>query len=51
MHSLRTAIYLNATLAFVAAIASVVRGKKYVYGLEPEIENNTLSEQTRNEKA
>ncbi|HKW04938.1 MAG TPA: MFS transporter, partial [Nitrososphaerales archaeon] len=31
MSSLRTAIYLNATLAFVAAIASVVRGKRYFY--------------------
>jgi EmrB/QacA subfamily drug resistance transporter len=38
MSSLRTALYLNAAFAFVAALASVVRGKRYVYGLEPEEE-------------
>jgi EmrB/QacA subfamily drug resistance transporter len=38
MASLRVAIYLNAGLAFCAAAASVVRGKKYIYGLEPEAE-------------
>jgi MFS family permease len=38
MVSLKTAIYLNATFAFCAAIASVVRGKRYVYGLQPEAE-------------
>ena len=38
MSSLRTAIYINATLAFIAAIASVVRGKRYIYGIEPEKE-------------
>lgn len=48
MSSLRTAIYLNATLAFIAAIASVVRGKRYVYGLEPEEEKEELT-QTKKE--
>ena len=36
MASLKTAIYLNAVLAFAAATASLVRGKRYIYGLEPE---------------
>lgn len=36
MSALRFALYINATLAFVAAIASALRGKKYVYGLENE---------------
>jgi EmrB/QacA subfamily drug resistance transporter len=38
MSSLKTALYLNATFAFVAALASVVRGKRYIYGLQPEEE-------------
>lgn len=38
MTSLKSAIYLNAAFAFAAAIASVVRGKRYVYGLKPEPE-------------
>jgi MFS family permease len=38
MSALRTAIYLNAGLAFAAALASVVRGKRYVYGLKDEEE-------------
>jgi MFS family permease len=38
MSALRTAIYLNAGLAFAAALASAVRGKRYVYGLEHEEE-------------
>jgi MFS family permease len=38
MSALRTAIYLNAGLAFAAALASVVRGKRYVYGLKNEEE-------------
>jgi MFS family permease len=38
MSALRTALYLNAAFAFAAALASVVRGKRYVYGLEPEEE-------------
>lgn len=38
MTSLRTAIYLNAGFAFAAAIASAVRGKRYVYGLQSEEE-------------
>ncbi len=42
MSSVRTAIYFNATLAFVAAIASAVRGKRYVYGLEPEEERRQV---------
>ena len=36
MSALRFALYINATLAFVAASASALRGKKYVYGLEHE---------------
>jgi MFS family permease len=39
MASLKVAIYINAALAFTAAAASVVRGKRYIYGLEPEPEN------------
>ncbi len=38
MGSLRVAIYINATLAFAAAAASVVRGKRYIYGIENEPE-------------
>jgi len=38
MSSLRVAIYINAALAYSAALASVVRGKRYIYGLEPEKE-------------
>ena len=38
MDALKVAIYLNATFAFGAAVASVVRGKRYVYGLQPEPE-------------
>ncbi len=38
MSSLRVAIYINAALAYTAALASVVRGKRYIYGLEPEKE-------------
>jgi MFS family permease len=38
MSALRTALYLNAAFAFAAALASAVRGKRYVYGLEPEEE-------------
>jgi EmrB/QacA subfamily drug resistance transporter len=38
MSALRVALYINATLAFVAAIASSLRGKRYVYGLEHEEE-------------
>jgi MFS family permease len=38
MASLRSAIYLNAIFAFIAAGASVVRGKRYIYGLQPEDE-------------
>lgn len=38
MASLRTAIYFNAAFAFGAALASVVRGKKYIYGLKEEEE-------------
>ncbi len=41
MASLKTAVYLNAAFAFGAAVASVVRGKRYVYGLEPEEERGT----------
>ncbi len=44
MASLRVAIYLNAALAFVAACASVVRGKRYIYGLEPEAEQEKLAD-------
>jgi MFS family permease len=40
--SLRVAIYINAALAFAAAAASVVRGKRYIYGLENEPEQETL---------
>ena len=42
MASLRVAIYLNAALAFTAAVASVVRGKRYIYGLEPEAEEEKM---------
>lgn len=42
MASLRIAIYLNAGLAFCAAAASVVRGKRYIYGLEPEAETEKM---------
>lgn len=42
MAALRVAIYINATLAFCAAAASVVRGKKYIYGLENEPEQEKL---------
>lgn len=38
MDAIRIAIYLNAALAFAAACASVVRGKRYIYGVEPEAE-------------
>ena len=38
MASLRVAIYINAGLAFCAAAASVVRGKRYIYGVENEPE-------------
>lgn len=36
MFALRVALYINATFAFVAAIASSLRGKRYFYGLEHE---------------
>jgi EmrB/QacA subfamily drug resistance transporter len=38
MSALRFALYINATLAFIAATASALRGRKYVYGLEHEAE-------------
>jgi len=42
MASVRIAIYLNAAFAFTAALASVVRGKKYIYGLEPEADTEKI---------
>jgi hypothetical protein len=36
MSSLGVALYFNVALAVVAAAASVLRGKKYVYGTEDE---------------
>jgi hypothetical protein len=36
MSSLGVALYFNVALALVAAAASVLRGKKYVYGMEAE---------------
>jgi len=42
MASLRVAIYINAGLAYTAALASVVRGKRYIYGLEPEAEEEKI---------
>jgi EmrB/QacA subfamily drug resistance transporter len=44
MSALRVALYLNATLAFVAATASVLRGKRYVYGLEHEEEKEGMKD-------
>jgi EmrB/QacA subfamily drug resistance transporter len=38
MSSLTVAFYFNAALALLAAAASALRGKKYVYSLEEEIE-------------
>jgi MFS family permease len=38
MSALRISIYINAALAYIAAIASVVRGKRYIYGIENEKE-------------
>jgi len=38
MSSLTVAFYFNAVLAVLAAAASALRGKKYVYGLEGEME-------------
>jgi len=38
MSSLTVAFYFNAVLAVLAAAASALRGKKYVYGLEGELE-------------
>jgi hypothetical protein len=38
MSSLTVAFYFNAALALLAAAASALRGKKYVYGLEGEME-------------
>ena len=37
MAALNIAFYFNAGLAIVAAIVSLLRGKKYVYGLTGEI--------------
>jgi hypothetical protein len=46
MASLDVAIYLNAAFAFIAAIASVVRGKRYVYGAPPKatLQNKAIEE-------
>jgi hypothetical protein len=38
MSSLTVAFYFNAVLALLAAAASALRGKKYVYGLEEQME-------------
>jgi hypothetical protein len=38
MSSLNVAFYFNAGLALLAAAASALRGKKYVYGREEEME-------------
>ncbi len=43
MAALRISVYINAALAFAAAAASVVRGKRYIYGLEPEVEKEKIS--------
>ena len=47
MSSLRVAIYINAALAYTAALASVVRGKRYIYGLEPEKEEPQTKKATK----
>jgi hypothetical protein len=39
MSSLNVAFYFNASLALLAAAASALRGKKYVYGREEEMES------------
>ncbi|MGI0092368.1 MAG: MFS transporter [Nitrososphaerales archaeon] len=45
MSALRLALYINAGFAFVAAIASALGGKRYLYGLEHE-EEAKLPEET-----
>ena len=42
MASIRVAIYINAAFAGTAALASVVRGKRYIYGVEPEAETGKV---------
>jgi MFS family permease len=51
MSALDISIYLNATLAFIAAIASVVRGKRYVYGLAPEEDEAEVQSKIQEEES
>ena len=51
MASLKVAIYINAALAFTAAAASAVRGKKYIYGVENEPEEKLKGAKTIDSQA
>ncbi len=51
MASLKVAIYINAALAFTAAAASAVRGKKYIYGVENEPEEKLKRTKTIDSQA